>query len=355
MKVVMTLIARDEVDIIDAQLAFHLSAGVDFVIATDHASTDGTTEVFERYASEGYLHLIRQQGDYHEAEWRTRMARLAASEFAADWVFASDADEFWWPRGGNLAQVLEAIPRRYGLVRAFWRPFVPRPDDGSFFAERMTARLASTAPINDPLSQWRPNAKVLHRAHPDVVVGRGNHDVQADLVPLRGWFPIEALHFPHRTRKQFERKASVWASTDTVRFHEAHRAAHDALQAGRLDESYSALVVDDAQLEHGLEDGSLVVDERLRDMLRGLAGKSTLPSTPTFSLPRERWLRFPLPSVVEEAAYAVDVAVLGEADVVRAQRRLDELEARIASLERRPLARLQRLLGRAVRKTRSGR
>ncbi|HSI98232.1 MAG TPA: glycosyltransferase family 2 protein, partial [Gaiellaceae bacterium] len=77
MKLVMTLIARNEADIIDAQLAFHLNAGVDFVVATDHGSTDGTTEVFERHAGEGHLHLIREEGDYHEAEWRTRMARLA--------------------------------------------------------------------------------------------------------------------------------------------------------------------------------------------------------------------------------------------------------------------------------------
>ena len=35
MKLVQTLVVRDEVDIIDAQIAYHLNAGVDFVIATD--------------------------------------------------------------------------------------------------------------------------------------------------------------------------------------------------------------------------------------------------------------------------------------------------------------------------------
>lgn len=43
MRAVMTLVARNEADIVDAQLAFHLHAGVDFVIATDHRSDDGTT------------------------------------------------------------------------------------------------------------------------------------------------------------------------------------------------------------------------------------------------------------------------------------------------------------------------
>jgi len=44
MNLVVTVLARDEADVIDAQVAFHLAAGADFVIATDNNSRDGTTE-----------------------------------------------------------------------------------------------------------------------------------------------------------------------------------------------------------------------------------------------------------------------------------------------------------------------
>src|SRR5918996_137458 len=142
MRLVMTLLARDEADIVDAQVAFHLSAGVDFVIATDNRSEDGTTEILERYEREGVLHLIREPGDdLRQSEWVTRMAQLAATEYGADWVLNADADEFWWPQGTGLAEVLDAVPERYGVVRAAWRNFVPRPDDARFFAERMIVRL----------------------------------------------------------------------------------------------------------------------------------------------------------------------------------------------------------------------
>src|SRR5262249_33509521 len=143
----MTLLCRDEADIVDAQLAFHLNAGVDYVVATDHRSGDGTTGILERYAREGHLQLIHEDSDeYRQSEWVPRMARMGAPDLGADWVVTSDCDEFWWPRGETLKEVLSSLPERYGLVRALWRTFPPRPDDGRFFAERMTVRLTPTAP-----------------------------------------------------------------------------------------------------------------------------------------------------------------------------------------------------------------
>ena len=170
-KVVMTLLARNEADVVDAQIAFHLHAGVDFVIATDNASTDDTAAIFERYERAGRLRLLREPGDdMRQAEWVTRMARLAATEHDADWVIHSDADEFWWPRGGTLEDVLATVPARYGVVRGCWRHFLPRPDDGSFFAERMTVRLAVPAHPGAKETIFHAHQKIAHRAHPAVEI-----------------------------------------------------------------------------------------------------------------------------------------------------------------------------------------
>src|SRR5712691_7601682 len=141
MKLVMTLLVRNEADIIEASLTFHLNAGVDLVIATDNCSDDGTTEILESYARDGVVHLIRDP-DRHisQIEGATHMARLAATSFRADWVINSDGDEFWWPRGGTLKEVLAAVPSRFGSVRGMWRHFVPRADGEGFFAERMIVR-----------------------------------------------------------------------------------------------------------------------------------------------------------------------------------------------------------------------
>ena len=125
-----------------------------------------------------------------EGDWATRMSRIAADEDGADWIIPSDADEFWWPRGGSLKEVLESVPARYGIVRALLRQFVPRPGDGPF-DERMTARVSGSAPINDPNSLFRPNLKAIHRGDPNVTLSAGAHTLlDSRFVPLRGWYPV---------------------------------------------------------------------------------------------------------------------------------------------------------------------
>jgi hypothetical protein len=338
MKLVMTLLARDEADVIDAQLKFHLNAGVDFVIATDNLSRDGTTEILESYARDGHLHLIRENSEYlRQAEWTTHMGRLAATDFGADWVIHSDADEFWWPRGESLKDVLASIPARYGIVRALLRHFVPRPDRASSFSERMIVRMSAQAPINDPRSLFRPNLKVVHRADPNVTVSIGTQRlIDSPLAPLRGWYPIEFFHFPVRSLEQCKRKYEHQQIAPGQTPSPYYDRARTFLEQGRIAEFYESLLVDDDSLERGREDGSLVIDTRLRDALHSLNDGNG----PTF----------PRPTVVDEAAYAVDVAALGEADVVRLQRRLDTLEQRLLKLERRPLVRVDRKLRQAGRK-----
>ena len=359
MTLVMTLLARDEIDIVDSWLAFHLNAGVDVVIATDNRSQDGTTDVLEEYGRSGHVRLIREPGeDLRQDEWVTRMARLAATEYGAGWVINSDADEFWWPRGHPSPGVLEAVPARYGTVGAFLRVFCPRPGE-EHFAERMTVRFSALAPINDPASLYKPIRKVVHRGHPEIQLTRGNHAViDSPFAPLRGWFPIECFHFPLRSEAQCAHKAQLQGEAFDTHIARPPTAYHadmfSALRSGRIGEYYDALVVSDDELERGAAEGRLVVDTRLRDALRRLrdpVGEGYLaPAT----APQ---LAFPLPTLVDDAEYAVEAAVLGEADVVRLQRRLDELERRLQTVEQRLPRRVygkvtrtaQRVIGRGAR------
>ena len=142
-------------------------------------------------------------------------------------------------------------------------------------------------------------------------------------VPLTTWHPLEVLHFPLRSRGQWTRKVQLQGDAFTKHIERVgtgyHLKSYEALREGRIEAQYESLVVDDAALQRGIADGTLVVDTRLRDAFHTLRAGGRLA--------------FPAPTDAEDVAYAVETAVLDEAYVVRAQRRLDALEQRLESLE----------------------
>lgn len=312
----MTLSARNEADIIDANIRYHLDAGVDFIIATDHRSTDATTEILSSYERNGHLHLIRQHDEaFRQTEWVNVMARLAAASFGADWVLNVDADEFWWPRTGTLPEVFAAVPPRYGVVRGIWRHFVLRPEADQPFYARMLVR---RAPALQPADPYCANAKVAHRGDPNVHVTRGSHDASGErLSLLRDWVPFEIFHFPIRDREQLESKYATSLA--------GHRSAdanlvprHVTRLAKSLkedpDQLYRRLLVDDEALEQGMAAGRLTVDSRLRDRLRGEVVTA--------------------PSLADDVAYAEEVdAMLTMDSALRLLARVDSFEQRLAAVE----------------------
>ncbi len=342
MKVAMTLLVRDEADVVDAQIAYHLHAGIDEILATDNASTDGTTEILERWERTGRLRLLREPADdMRQDEWVTRMARLAATEHDADWILHADADEFWWPVGGSVKDVLATVPDRYGVVRGCWRHFLPRPDDGAVCAERMTVRLATPAHPGDKETIFHAHQKVAHRGHADVQIEAGNHNAEAPgLVPLRAWHPIEVLHFSFRSVAQLRRKAGGgWLRNRNYEPTLHQLLLDEAFREGRLEEFYESHAVDDDALARGLAEGTLALDTRLRDALRAIRGPEG-----TFVPGEGSMLAFPRPGAADDAAYAAEASVLVEIDgIVRAEQRVRALEERLELLERGPFRVARRL------------
>jgi glycosyl transferase family 2 len=307
-KIVQTLIVRDEAEVLDAHIAYHLNAGVDLVIATHHGSRPETSEILDSYKRASYLRLFREKGEARQAEWRTSMARLAATEYEADWVINSDPVEFWWPRGESLKEVLAPIPLRYTIVQGLRRPFVAESGGDDFFSERMTHRRPLQSDSRDRPESPAAFLRPVHRADPNVVVGADGAIGMSPLVPLRAWYPIEVLEFP----------------------------IHDGEHVDRT-----------------VLDGAVVTDTRLRDALRVLRDRAGSNSRPgAFALPRqeERVLSFRTPDVVDDAAYAVECAAVGEVDLPRLEAYITELEQRVNWLEQRFWPRVLRLASRLVRR-----
>lgn len=283
MKLVMTLVVRNEADILKANLDYHLANGVDFAIVTDHGSDDGTSEILEEFERAGVAQVIRERDRaHHQSRRMTRMAEIARCEHGADWVINNDADEFWWPQVGSLRDVFAALPERYAQIvvqRRNFRPLASVCDDDPQepFYRRLIYRETYSPSIADL-------PKVAHRPESGVVVAPGNHAVLSATprpVPANGL--LEIFHFPMRSYEQYERKVvqiGVGYELLTDRSPGVGHAQLDLLEVhreGGLREHYNSLALDRGALLEGLRTGSIVLDRRLSDFMRDLPLDPTLP------------------------------------------------------------------------------
>lgn len=271
MKLVMTLLVRDEQDILKENIEFHLDRGVDELILMDNLSLDGTADIAAEYVRSGVLHYIFQpEDDYSQGRWVTQMARQACQELGANWVINNDADEFWWPLQGSLKDVFAQVDRNTVAVGAERTNFIPRPEGAEPFWRRMNIRQkVSLNSLGRPMP-----GKVAHRALADVVVDQGNHGVRVDGraadVTISS---ISILHFPIRSKNQFFNKikkgGAAYARNDHLdeSLGNTWRHLYKRYLDGRLDEEYQKEVLEADAIEQGLADGLLLRDERLSNAL----------------------------------------------------------------------------------------
>ncbi|MAN74819.1 MAG: glycosyltransferase [Henriciella sp.] len=273
-KIVMTMMVRDEADIIEAVLEHHRRQGVDHILVTDNGSVDGTREALERFAQSGFVTVWddpvhRKQ----QSETVTRMARLAATEYGADWVINADADEFFVAADeastlrDELRRIDEAV--QYVTVQVVNLTGAPAVDGTGLqrliYRDRRSAQRLVSAGI-----PFHPTGDAIHRGHAEVSVSQGNHFVSApnwgDPVPEPR---IEVLHLPWRSWAQYERKVrntgESYRANPDLEPSPRHHGMQDfrRLEQGRLEETYVA--------KHPLPDeiaelayvGELVEDRRL--------------------------------------------------------------------------------------------
>ena len=283
MRLAMTLLVRDEADIIEANLNYHRAQGVDFFVVADNGSTDGTLEILERYERAGLVELQHFPGSINEAwtEGRTKIGRLT-HERGADWVIHNDGDEFWWPLTGDLKQALAAIPERYGMVIAPRTEFVPRPGNASF-ADRMTIREARC--LQPPKAAHRTHPRIaLDHPHPTriwiensstpALAGRPGLTISEPRQPARSEqelvfapsFPVRVLHFPVRSPAQYRHRVEMAEGSGMLE--SSWRAELlAAYESGRLEQVYDQLTLSEEQVARGVEDGWLMEDTDFRDYL----------------------------------------------------------------------------------------
>jgi len=176
MEIVMTLAAGEDIARLEANIAFHLAAGVTKVLVGG-----GEESVPETVVARHGAKVVSVPHELH-------LPTVAVDDHGADWVLEGSVDEYWWPRADSIATVVETVPGRYGCVQALGRTFVATAVPGEPFFEGAVHRVAYRAGAHDPSSPWAPFRRFAVRAG-----GIRRHEVQAI---FRFWYPFEVLRVP---------------------------------------------------------------------------------------------------------------------------------------------------------------
>lgn len=187
-KIVATILVKDEADIIGANIEHHIEQGVSQFIVTNNRSTDDTRSIVERYPE--VVEIIDEEDEtHHQSKWVTRMARLAC-KLKPDWIVHLDADELW----GGLGQLRHIRTEAAGSERMLFH--FPAP----------TFTLYTMRHFLRPILGLPEERKVAHRPNPDIEITHGNHGftAPASITPTPD---IYRHHYPIRSYEQFARKA----------------------------------------------------------------------------------------------------------------------------------------------------
>lgn len=180
LRIVATILARDEEDVIGRNIEHHVNQGVSRFIVTDNLSKDDTRKIVSGYKEVAEV-IDAGEDDHRQSEWVTRMARMAC-RLEPDWVVHLDADEFW----GGFSFLRRVNYPAFGSTAMFLHP--PGPS-GHYL---------------DFSGVLPGECKIGHRPDPDVVVRHGNHSCN---LPTLHTDSVWRHHYPIRSLPQLTRKA----------------------------------------------------------------------------------------------------------------------------------------------------
>lgn len=216
----MTLLVKNECDIVRQNIDFHLSAGVDHIVAIDNVSSDGTRDILAEYERRGLASVVNEPGqDYSQSAWVTSAALMARDKLDADWILNNDADEFWFAPSGDLKQVIASATSRKLICQRHNMLFACDDGGEKHWADKAQFRITEPLPFKRPKDIFEGSLpapylylklppKVLLGAHNLRSIRQGNHDAEYETNVSGSDSPITIYHFPVRSRKQFELKVT---------------------------------------------------------------------------------------------------------------------------------------------------
>ena len=275
-QLIMTILCRNEVDIIEANIKTHATLGVDGFVVMDNGSTDGTREKLSELAEQYNVHIIDQPSQtYQQAKWMKQLAFYARDTLNARWVISNDADEFWIPENGDLKSYLFATDSVVTIKRSNMLLTEDALQEGYDFTHANHRVLYPICYDREVQKNDNQISMLLVPISPKVIVNPkgliklsgGNHRAKhvGKLFSARSETGIHVYHYPIRSYAQFE--ANIKHRAELLKIPNAKMGDHyrrwvRIYREGGLQEEFKRFVLTNEQLATFVEYRVAVEDNR---------------------------------------------------------------------------------------------
>jgi hypothetical protein len=194
--IAMLMLVRDEIDIIERNIDFHLRCGIEHFVVTDNGSVDGTRDVladFERRLGKSFVVIDDPEPGYYQSQLVNRMIPIAKRLFRPRWIISSDADEFWYPESGRYDTEFDGTKN---ILKCYWRNLLPRTN----VSWQDFTDVGEMPGYSDRMCKLLCVARGLHGMY------FGNHESRSIPHIAAPSENIRVYHYPIRSYSQFERK-----------------------------------------------------------------------------------------------------------------------------------------------------
>lgn len=258
-KLFMTLLVKNEEDILENNIRFHKAMGVDGFIVTSHNSTDNTNVILKKLKEEGIVNEIIYETSpkYEQATFVDRMIKIAKDKYKADWIINADADEFFYAENHNLKKgIFDADVAGLNCIV---------PDIINYFSEDKENYLYEGCLFYKRTKMY---TKVIHNTKDYMKIRMGNHNVDMKNKNKRlNTSDIYIYHYHIRNYKGYEEKVKRYIDTElasNIGTHMQHMI--DLYKNGRLIEDYNARYGDDVKNKL-LREGNVLIDKNISNFL----------------------------------------------------------------------------------------